>query len=244
MKVAIIIPTYNSINFVDQCIESAISQDYKNCEIFVYDNESTDGTYEYLLEKYSNIDNIKIISIENIYSNSYREAFEHAFENIDTDYITFVASDDYLSSDYISNCINIISKNPEKIKCLQSAIIGVENDKAVMTQVHKYKSLSEFKTLCLTKSPVNTPTVIYHKSLYDKLKTTAHIENKISCSGAEDYDMYCNLADNDIFIYPVPIHLGYFYRWHKGQCTWKVHKDPNNYDNIIQTYWKSKWNSE
>ena len=60
-------------------------------------------------------------------------------------------------------------------------------------------------------------------------------------SGAADYDLYCSLADNGIFIYPANKWLGYYYRWHPQQATWEMHKDSVNYDKLIQEYWSKKW---
>jgi glycosyltransferase involved in cell wall biosynthesis len=245
MKIAVVIPCYNSIEFVEKCLESVQDQDYDDIEIYAYDNGSTDGTLEFLKEKQKLSDNLFIREVENIYPNSYREAFESAFETIDTEYITFVASDDYISKTYISKCMEVMLHNPKKIKCIQSPIIGVQGfpETSVGEQSHKYKSLEEFKKICLRKSPVNTPTVFYHKSLYEFLSMEAHSENDLTPSGAGDYDMFCSLADNGIMIYPIPRHMGYYYRWHENQCTWKVHENKKNvdYDIIIKKYWEKKW---
>ena len=241
MKISIIIPCYNSIKFIDRCISSILMQDYDHFDVHIYDNKSTDGTYEHLLKNYSTYTNVNIHSIDNIYPNSYREAFEHAFENIKSEYLTFIASDDYVSKEYISNCMKILLSKPNKIKCIQSPLVCVSSDSRINILKHSYKSLDEFKKQCLIHSPVTTPSVVYHRSIYDKLIMTAHIENKIQCSGAEDYDMFCNLADNNIFIYPIPFHLGYYYCWHTDQSTWKVQKSEVDYDKIIQNYWKKRW---
>ena len=56
-----------------------------------------------------------------------------------------------------------------------------------------------------------------------------------------DYDMYCSMVDAGVFIYPAPVWLGFFYRWHEDQATWKMHKDPTNYDIMIQEFWREKW---
>ena len=71
----------------------------------------------------------------------------------------------------------------------------------------------------------------------------AHRHHDIKEGGAGDYDTFCNFADNGVFIYPVTACLGYYYRWHPDQCTWRVHekKKTVNYDKIIQEYWKNKW---
>jgi len=103
--------------------------------------------------------------------------------------------------------------------------------------------------LCMKKSPVISPTVVYNKNLYPLMNWSphggpAHRAHDLQEAGAGDYDTFCNFADNGVFIYPVPKFLGYYYRWHEKQCTWSVveEKKKTNYDRIIQDYWKKKWN--
>jgi glycosyltransferase involved in cell wall biosynthesis len=240
-KVAIVIPSYNSKQFLEETVNSAKNQVYENCDIYIYDNESTDGSYEIARALEESDGRIKVFQVENIYERSYREAFEHSFENLDFDYITFLASDDYLDPSYISSYIGIFSKKPERIKCIQSPICGVQNGVKTGYISHAYNSLGEFKQQCLVRSPVTTPSVMYHKSVYQYLLPKSHIDNSVQFGGAEDYDMFCNLVDNGIFIYSVPKFMGYYYRWHENQSTWKVHKQEIDYDKMIKDYWQSKW---
>ena len=46
--VSIIVPTYNSKKYIFSCLNSILNQTYKNFEIIIVDDCSTDGTYEYL----------------------------------------------------------------------------------------------------------------------------------------------------------------------------------------------------
>tara|TARA_Y100000296_G_C5091064_1_gene214865 strand:- start:22 stop:762 length:741 start_codon:yes stop_codon:yes gene_type:complete len=244
MKITVVVPCYNSMKYLEQCITSVLNQDYEGCDIWACDNESTDGTYEYLLDLEKNNENLKVFQFPNVFKNGYREAMEYVFENSDNDYITFIASDDYVAPDYISKYMKIISYDPDNIKCIQSGIIGVQADKQINKQIHFYRNIEEFKQLCLQRSPVNTPSVIFHKSLWPVFQhRPALFDSNLPIGGPEDYDQYCNLADNKIFIYPVNACLGYFYRWHEDQSTWKVHASPllKGYEKIIQEYWKKKW---
>ena len=70
----------------------------------------------------------------------------------------------------------------------------------------------------------------------------AHKANNLTEAGAGDYDMFCGFANENIFIYPVDAWLGYYYRWHKDQATWGMHKETVNYDEKIKQYWREKWN--
>jgi glycosyltransferase involved in cell wall biosynthesis len=242
-SVALVIPSYNCKQYLEKTVTSAKNQTYENLKIYIYDNQSTDGSYELASQLAADSKNIKLIQVDNVYQRSYREAFEHAFENVDFDYVTFLASDDYLSKDYISSYVNVVEKSSYKIKCIQSPICGVRNDTETGLISHQYRSLAEFKQQCLTKSPVTTPSVFYHKSIYEFLIPKSHIENKVQYGGAEDYDMFCNLADNDIFIYPYPKFMGYYYRWHEAQNTWQVHEQKKHfdYDKMIRDFWKVSW---
>ena len=245
MKIVILLPCYNSKEYLQECVQSALAQDYDNYEIHAYDNGSTDGSLEYLREIEQRNDLFIVHEVPNIYKNSFREAVDHAFHTLDTDYITFLCADDYLEPKYLSNCMKIISHNPEKIRCIQSPIVGVPNN---TQNSHHYKSLKEFKELCMIRSPVISPTMVYNKNLYPLMNWSphggpAHRAHNLQEAGAGDYDTFCNFADNGIFIYPVPKFLGYYYRWHQKQCTWSVieEKKKINYDEIIQEYWKNQW---
>jgi len=51
-KISIVILNWNRRNFLKQAIESVLNQDYKNYEIIVADNNSTDGSSEMIEENF------------------------------------------------------------------------------------------------------------------------------------------------------------------------------------------------
>jgi chondroitin synthase len=241
-KVSIIIPAYNSEEWIEECVMSALNQDYPDVEVIVVDNESTDRTVELLENIKSSHPQLILSSAENIYPNCWDEARAEGYRLMTGDYFTVIGSDDCIAPKFVSNCLNICLRAPNTIKAIQSPAMGfrMNGDDRIETGLLKnvYKNISDFKNQCLERCPVNSPTVFYNSSL---LKDGLLETFPEKYGGAADYDLYCRLADNDVFIYPVPVFLGFYYRWHPKQATWKVHKEGVNYDKMIQDYWREKW---
>jgi glycosyltransferase involved in cell wall biosynthesis len=237
-KVTIIIPCYNVEDFVEKCVISALEQDYENLEVIAIDNESKDQTYSKLLSIKNKYPNLIVDTAPNIFKYSWEEPVEKGLKLSTGDYITFICSDDYLEKNYISLCMKYIMSAPNSIKCLQSPIRNIVDNNPNGFQAYSYKKLEELKELLLQRSVVNTPTVIYSRELYEKGLLKSKPEKYL---GAADYDLYCNLADNGVMIYPSPTWLGYNYRWHNQQCTWGMKKEGINYDKLIQDFWREKW---
>ena len=80
MRITVVVPTFNSMKYVDQCLDSVLAQTYDDMEVIVYDNESTDGTYEHLKSRKDEGENFELISVPNVEPNGYREAMDHVFE--------------------------------------------------------------------------------------------------------------------------------------------------------------------
>ena len=244
-KFSIIIPCFNAEKWIEECLRSALNQDYQNLEVIFVDNESTDNSLEIanrLATEFAALEespSFMISSAKNIYPNCWDEARSRGFELMTGEYVLVMGADDFLEKSFVNKCMKIIQTRPDQILALQSPIRGVNHKQDVTGYVtHKYASLKEFKDQSLQRCPVNTPTVIYNTSLYREglLQTKPEVYG-----GAADYDLYCSLADNGIMIFPAPIWLGFNYRWHPEQATWKVQKEGVNYDKMIQDHWSDQW---
>jgi len=240
MKIDIIIPCYNAEKWIEKSINSALSQTYKNIQVIVIDNESSDNSYKVIQEVHGRHPEIIIGTVPNIYPYGWTEPVEKALSLCNGDYFTILGADDYIDPEYIEKIVKIISKAPDKIKILQSPLIGIDSDKGITLEEikHSYNSLGQFKQMLFEKCPVTTPTVVYKRELHDSGILRWDSE---TCSGAADYDLYFNIADNGIFIYPYPKWIGYYYRWHSDQATWGMHKQTTKYDSLIRQKWMERW---
>jgi len=96
-RVSIIIPTYNNCSIVGQAIDCALNQTYKNCEIIVVDDGSTDDTEKILKETYGE----KIIYVRQK-NKGTGGARNTGIRHASGKYLQFLDADDLLDPDKIS----------------------------------------------------------------------------------------------------------------------------------------------
>lgn len=107
--VSIIMPMYNRSFFVEQSIDSVIAQTYKNWELIIIDDYSTDNSKE-IVEKYIERDlRIKIICLEQ--NSGVAEARNRGIEIANGQYLAFLDSDDIWHPEKLQKQIFFMKKN-------------------------------------------------------------------------------------------------------------------------------------
>jgi len=102
-KVSIIVPVYNAENYLANCLQSIINQSYKNIEIILINDGSSDNSLE-ICEGFKKDDNrIKLFSIENSGVSTARNI---GIEQATGDYITFADSDDWIELNTVEFIVN------------------------------------------------------------------------------------------------------------------------------------------
>lgn len=105
--VSIIIPVYNIEAYLDRCLESVVNQTYKNLEIILIDDGSTDNSGA-ICDKYKENDvRIKVIHKEN---EGVSKARNVGIDIANGEFIGFVDSDDWLKEDTIEKLLFYIKK--------------------------------------------------------------------------------------------------------------------------------------
>lgn len=98
-KVSIIVPVYNAEKCLTQCIDSVLSQDFTDFELLLIDDGSKDNS-GFICDEYSQKDKrIRVFHKENGGVSSARNL---GINNAQGEYLTFIDSDDYVDSDFIS----------------------------------------------------------------------------------------------------------------------------------------------
>lgn len=103
VKVSVIIPVYNVENYLERCLNSVLNQTYKDIEIILVNDGSTDSSGE-ICDKYGNKDKrIKVINNSN-HGVSYSR--NCGIRVATGEYVLFVDSDDTIESNYIWILVN------------------------------------------------------------------------------------------------------------------------------------------
>jgi len=106
--VSVIIPVYNVENYLNRCVESVINQTYKNLEIILIDDGSTDNSGEICDKLKKKDDRIIVIHKENGGLSSARNA---GIDIAKGKYITFIDSDDFVDVSTIDKSIKKMKNN-------------------------------------------------------------------------------------------------------------------------------------
>lgn len=112
--VSICVITYNSSKFVLETLESAKGQSYRNIELIVSDDASTDNTVEicknWIEENKSCFVNVRVIATNH---NSGTSAnCNRVIQNAAGEWIKCIAGDDVLLEDCVAKCVQFVSNNP------------------------------------------------------------------------------------------------------------------------------------
>ncbi len=109
MLVSIIIVNYNVKYFLEQCLSSVLKATADlSCEVFVVDNNSTDGSISYLESKFSTVH--FIANTENV---GFAKANNKALQYCNGDYILYLNPDTIICEDCIKKCVLFFETHPD-----------------------------------------------------------------------------------------------------------------------------------
>ena len=175
-KATIMIPTYNQPQYIEQCVESAMAQDYPNLEIIISDDSTNDKTEHIIKEKYLNEPRIKYL-YNKIRLGRVKNYHHTLHEKATGDYVLNLDGDDWLTDDtYISEAVKILDEHKDVMCTMAGISYFYEEEKKLHTGKANFKSLKHIdegnKYLALRtqrKVDFNHLTVLYRREEAVKL---------------------------------------------------------------------------
>lgn len=141
-KISIIVPVYNSKQYLKRCINSLICQNYGNVEIIVIDDGSTDNSLTILKDLAKQDSRIKVFHQINMGQGLARNV---GLENATGDYVAFVDSDDFVHPDIYVRLLSLALKYKADVTvCGRTRFYNKQfkfntlNSNKQLLEVHKY----------------------------------------------------------------------------------------------------------
>lgn len=213
--ISVLIPAYNCEKYIREAVESVINQTYKNIEIIICNDCSTDETFDILLNVEKQDSRIKIISNE--INLGYLRTFNKLLRCANGQYISFLDADDFLSSDKIDLQRKAFEGNPNLglVGCNYAAISTDGNLVRKSSFPLSYTEINSemCNTLCFCGS-----SVMIKREVFEKIG--GYREYFIGCV-AEDYDWIWRIIEH-YEACNIP-QIGYYYRFHNESLTRKVY---------------------
>lgn len=166
--ISVLIPVYNIERYVHECLDSVIKQTYRNIEILIVDDGSTDST-GVICDKYAVVD--KRIHVIHKSNEGQAAARNLLLKVAKGEYLVFVDGDDIVTSTYVETLYNLIKKY--KCKVSVSILKTFKNGQPFHSEVNKYTEslLTPLEAVEWMNYQVKLDTwpvcKLYHRSIFD-----------------------------------------------------------------------------
>lgn len=182
--ISVIVNVYNGEKYIKKCLDSIVCQTYKNLEIIIVNDGSTDSTLS-ICNSYSD-KRIKIITTPNQGLGLSRNT---GIENAQGEYLYFVDADDFIEPDAVEYLYKLIKTYNKRIATCETLRISSYNfiKKDVKEEITIKDDKEMLKDILLTIGYVGTTwNKLYHKSIFNGIR----FENRIINDVAVTYKTY------------------------------------------------------
>ena len=121
--ISVIVPVYNVEKYIDRCVQSIVDQHYRNIEILLIDDGSTDKSAEICDRWGKKDDRIVVVHKKN---GGLSDARNHGISISKGSYLTFVDSDDYIDKRFVKCLSEQIEDTGSDISCVGVQLFGDE----------------------------------------------------------------------------------------------------------------------
>jgi len=166
MLVDVILPNFNKGEYLEEAIDSVLSQTYKNWKLYIIDDHSSDNSYK-VLQKFENQENIFVKKLYKNMGPSFCRNLGLRISN--SQFIAFLDSDDFWTKNKLELQINFMKKNKYEFTFTDyTPFLQKKNEKNFIKSTNISPSL-DFKKFTQNSS-INTSTMMITRTIVDNLK--------------------------------------------------------------------------
>ena len=163
MKFSLIVPVYNTEQYLDKCLSSIFENTYKNYEVIIVNDGTKDNSGEIIKKYIEKYDNIIYVKQENEGLSSARN---EGVKKATGDYICFIDSDDYIEKDMLKVLNDNLSDEPD---LLRYQLREIYNDRIIdcnETGFYTTDSIDAFNKITRYKYIEISSLYVYKSSFY------------------------------------------------------------------------------
>jgi len=208
--VSIVIPVFNGENYLKEAIDSALGQTYKNLEIIVINDGSTDKTEEIALSYH---DKIRYFKKEN---GGVATALNFGIEKMNGEYFSWLSHDDLYNKNKINSQIRVLSNLNNKEVVIGCYHLIINNERKILKRIQTFNNRYEYNKqnalIYLFRGYIQGCDLLISKKIFFQY---GNFNPELATT--QDYDMWFRIFKNEK-LYIVPEYLVY-YRTHKQQSS-------------------------
>ena len=216
--VSVVIPVYNSERYLEECLDSVISQTYQNVEIIVVDDGSTDSSPD-ILKRYS--DRVSVFSKKN---NGLTSALNLGINKMNGHWFKWFSPDDLMYPYTIETLVDEAKKYSDDAIIYSNWNI-IDDTGNILREFHEsdYNDLSNFdyNIRLLDGQQINVNTTLIPSHLFEKVSI-----RELNDPVAIDYDF---------FLCSALLHGTTFHLISKPLIKYRIHSDQLSHKNISKT---------
>lgn len=202
--ISLVIINYNNKSYLKRCINSIFNQTYKNLEIIFIDNESKDGSYDFMKEEYPSED---ILLIRNEVNNGYAGAANQGIKLSKGKYVMILNPDIIMEPDFIEKMHGFIESD-ESIGALSGKLLkyDFENDKK-LNYIDSAGIIMFKSTRCIDRGQNEEDLGQYDKT--EQVFGVCGAAPLYRRSSLEEVSIYGEYFDEDFFAYKEDVDLSW-----------------------------------
>jgi glycosyltransferase involved in cell wall biosynthesis len=210
---SVVIPTYNSLNYLKRSLSSVVGQIFEDFEVIIVDNSSKDGTTEYL----ESIRDKRVLKLKVQNYGVIGYSRNIGISEAKGDWIAFLDSDDEWFDSKLYNIHRVLQIKPNLDVIVHSEDV-IENNRLMST--NKYGNIKKpvYDNLLFVANQLSTSATVVRASV---LKDSGGFSEDIKYATAEDYELWLRLAKSNSNFYFHDEVLGKYYRF-KGTASTNV----------------------
>ena len=185
MMVSVIMPCFNAERFISQAIESVLKQTYRDLEVIVVDDESSDGSAE-IVERFSAVDSR--VALHRVKHKGGSAARNFGLDRAHGSYVAFLDCDDFWAESKIEHHVRHLQADAA-IGVSYSATQYVAADGTTMLhrRFPRMRNISDYYLYC--RNPITTgSTAVFRKEIFD------HHRFDETLKGYQDVDCWLRIA--------------------------------------------------